>query len=59
MQKGITFTLWCAVSGEFDSDWHRTEAAADAHKIRCGLRDDWRVVALTGEQVSEVYAVRS
>lgn len=51
------FTLWCALTGEFDSDWHRTAQQAEQHKIECGLGDDWRVAQLTDEQQAQVYAV--
>ena len=51
------FTLWNAVTGEFDGDWHRTWARAARHLVRCKLgRTGWRVVELTTAQAAEVYA---
>lgn len=50
------FTLVRIVSGEFDSDWHRTFDAAAAHAVHCKLGADWYVTELTAEQVAQVYA---
>lgn len=51
------FTLVHIVTGEFDSDWHRTYEAANMHRVRCGLDDSWYVAELTEEQAAQVYAV--
>lgn len=53
----ITYTLWNAVSGEFDSDWHRTEAEATQYHKDCGLDESFRVVGLTDAQCADIYAV--
>ena len=55
----VRFFLWCAVTGEFDSDWHRTADAAERHLWRCGpLVAPWRVVALTDAQALDLFAVQ-
>lgn len=50
------FYLWLAGTGEFDQGNHKTMAAAERHKVKQGLDDDWHVVELTENQAANVFS---
>jgi hypothetical protein len=45
--------LWCAITGEFSSDWFASRELAEAYAADLG--NEWRIVELSDAQQMEIF----